>query len=104
MQVKLLHTKDCHVWKDTLSVLEETLEDVGLEPNLEVVQIRNEDEAKKHKFLGSPTILINNLDIDPQARKLSNFTVSSCRPYFWQGKSYDLPPKEMVLAALRELS
>lgn len=79
------------------------MEDLGLELDFEVVQIRNEDEAKKHKFLGSPTVLINNLDLDPQARNLTNYTVSSCRPYFWQGKAYDLPPKEMILLALREL-
>lgn len=104
MQVKLLHTKDCHVWKDTLTVLEEAMEDAGLEPNYEVIQIRTESEAKKHKFLGSPTVSVNDLDIDPQARKLTNYTVSSCRPYFWQGKAYDLPPKEMVFLALREHS
>jgi len=103
MQVKLFHNSNCHVWKDTLSVLEEVLEEANLKPYYEVVLVRDDKDAQEIRFLGSPTIQINGNDIDSQARDLRTFNASTCRIYFWQGKSYESPPKEMILAALEEL-
>lgn len=100
MKVQLFHTVDCHAWKESLSVLEEALNEVQEEVRIEVILIENSDQAKRFKFLGSPTIYINEKDVDPGAEKATNFAVAACRPYFYKGKSYDYPPREMILKAL----
>lgn len=100
MKIQLLHTADCHAWKDSLSTLEDTLKTKGLEAKYEVILIEKEDQAKKYKFSGSPAILVDSIDVDPLARNVKTYSVSSCRPYFYQGKTYDFPPKEMILEAL----
>lgn len=100
MKIQLLHTADCHAWKDSLSILEETLKSKGLEVMYEVRLIETEDQARAYKFSGSPTILIDGVDVDPLARNITTYSVNSCRPYFYQGKTYDFPPKEMILDAL----
>lgn len=100
MKIQLLHTADCHAWKDSLSVLEDALKTKGLEVKYEVILIETEDQAKLYKFIGSPTILIAGVDVDPMARNVTTYSVSSCRPYFYQGKTYDFPPKEMILQTL----
>ncbi|MBI4067328.1 DUF2703 domain-containing protein [Candidatus Gottesmanbacteria bacterium] len=101
MKIQLLHTADCHAWKDSLSILEETLKSKGLEVKYEVILVEKEKQAKQYKFSGSPSILVDGVDVDPMARNVKTYSVSSCRPYFYQGKSYDFPPKEMILEALK---
>lgn len=100
MKIQLLHTVDCHVWRDSLSVLEDALKIKGLEVKYEVILIEKEERAKEYKFSGSPTILVEGIDVDPMARNVKTYSVSSCRPYFYQGKTYDFPPKEMILETL----
>lgn len=97
MMIQFLHTKDCHIWKIALDVLEETLQELGKEIHYEVIQIENQEQARTYKFLGSPTILIDGMDIDPMARKMASFTVSSCRSYVYKNAVYEYPPKEMVI-------
>ena len=100
MKIQLLHTADCHVWRDSLTVLEEALKTKGVEVKYEVVLVESEEQAKTYKFSGSPTILVEGIDVDPRARSVTIYSVSSCRPYFYQGTTYDFPPKEMILEAL----
>lgn len=99
MKIQLLHTADCHAWKDSLSILEDALRNKGVEIKYEVMLVETEDQAGMYKFSGSPTILIDGIDVDPMARNVKSYSVSSCRPYFYQGKTYDFPPKEMILEA-----
>lgn len=100
MQIQLLHTADCHAWKESLSVLEDALKAKGVAITYEVVVIETESQARQYGFIGSPTIRIDGVDVDPMARNIKSYSVSSCRPYFFQGKSYDYAPKEMILHAL----
>jgi hypothetical protein len=37
---------------------------------IEALLINNEEEARRNKFLGSPTIKINGFDLEPSARDL----------------------------------
>lgn len=100
MIIQLLHTIDCHSWRDALVVLEGALKDAHEAVKFEVILVENNEQAKKLKFLGSPTILIEGQDVDPLAKNATNFASSACRPYFYKDKTYDYPPKEMILEAL----
>lgn len=101
MKIQLLHTAICHAWKESLSILEDTLKTEGLEVKYEIILIETEEQAKAYKFSGSPAILIDGIDVDPMARNVKTYSIQSCRPYFYRGKSYDFPPKEMILEALK---
>lgn len=102
MTIQLLHTVDCHAWKDALVILEQALKEAGQGVRFEVVLIETPQDAQKFKFLGSPTIMVNGIDVDPRARNVTSFAVAACRPYFYNGKSHDYPPKEMIIEALKE--
>lgn len=100
MKIQLLHTLDCHAWRDALVVLEEALKEAQEEIKFEVTLVENNEQAQRFKFLGSPTILVDGQDVDPMAKKATNFAVVACRPYFYKNKTYDYPPREMILEAL----
>lgn len=101
MKVQLLHTADCHVWQKAEFELEKALKVASLPVAHEIILIENSKQAEDFKFSGSPQISIDGIDIDPKAAKIKIFSVEACRPYFWQGKSFDYPPKEMILSALK---
>jgi hypothetical protein len=46
------------------------LDEKKLNIPMEQILIHNEEEARKNKFLGSPTIQINGFDLEPSARNL----------------------------------
>jgi hypothetical protein len=47
--------------------------DVGLEIHIDRVVVRTDAEVQEHKFLGSPTVRINGLDIEPSARSSTQY-------------------------------
>lgn len=101
MKIEFLHTKDCHVWQKALPLLEEAVKELGIKEKIVTLVIKTQKDAQKHKFSGSPTIKLNDEDIDPMAKKVKKYSAASCRPYFYKGKFYDYPPKEMILESLR---
>jgi len=100
MEVELLYTNLCHIWKDSLKVLKETIENEGLKAEVKLTLIESEEQARERKFSGSPQININGIDVDPMADKITSFNMTSCRQYFYKGKHSEYPPEEMILHAL----
>ncbi|MFN7088215.1 MAG: DUF2703 domain-containing protein [Candidatus Paceibacteria bacterium] len=94
MTVQLLHNKECHIWKKVL----EELRALGVEP--EVILVKNDEDALRYRFFGSPQILVDGRDIDPMASQISNYHTIGCRLYIWKGKVYEYPPREMLMKAL----
>ena len=60
-------------------------------------RVQSLEEAVRLRFLGSPTVLIDGLDIDPTARDRTDYAMV-CRLYDRSG----VPPAEMIADAIRE--
>lgn len=65
------------------------------------MRIDSRDEAVAKRFLGSPTIRINGMDVDPSAEQRADFGMQ-CRVYLAGGKYTGMPSKEMIGTALRK--
>ncbi len=102
IDAKLLYVKGCHAYHQAFDELISALIEAGYAPQFEVVMVETNEEAEENKFFGSPAIQINGVDVDPKAEKVSKYQASSCRPYIWEGESYDYPPKGMILAKLKQ--
>lgn len=101
MNIRFLYFKGCPNAEPTLNILKEVCqEEKGLNEKIEVTEVRSEEEAKKHHFLGSPTIQINGLDIERERR--NDPPVFGCRVYKSNVGSAGVPPKEMIVEALEE--
>ena len=63
--------------------------------------MNSEEEARKLKFAGSPTFLINGKDLDARGA-IGQSAVLTCRVYQWQDGRYSpLPSEEMIRDAVR---
>ncbi|MBT9148664.1 MAG: DUF2703 domain-containing protein [Dehalococcoidia bacterium] len=103
IRVELLHNEGCHVWKDTRELLKSILVERNVEYKLRERLIRTQEEAREHKFLGSPQVKINGRDIDPEAAKIQTYNPNGCRIYLYKDDVYEYPPRELILEALDRL-
>lgn len=104
----------CERCKGTDKNLDESLYEVsnilkatGVEVIVNKINVTSEELAIKHKFLSSPTIRINGIDIQMDYKEslcescgdLCGDSVD-CRVWVYQGKEYTEPPKAMIIEAI----
>jgi hypothetical protein len=95
------------VLDDVISKLAPVLEMAGYTVNYTKVEMENEEMAIFHRFVSSPTIRVNGRDIALSVQEspcgccsdISGTNVD-CRVFEYDGKSYEIPPKEMLTEAI----
>ncbi len=99
--IQVLHNRECTFWQKTWQMLEQLIRERNPEIKLEEILISSDEEAPRYHFAGSPQVMMNGKDIDPEAGRITNFHASGCRPYFYKGEHHDYPPREMIEEALQ---
>jgi len=97
MQIDILYFEGCPHHIPTVERVKQIVAEVGLTIPVTEVQITTPEEAQQRRFLGSPTVLVDGVDIAPDARQRASYGLS-CRVY--PGVA-GLPPDEMIRAALQ---
>jgi len=49
-----------------LIVVERVVDETGIPAEIEVVEVEDDDDAEEHRVLGSPTVLVDGRDVDPE--------------------------------------
>ena len=96
MNIEVLYFEGCPNYLPALERLKNVLRQEGLRSDVHEIEVQDELAAKALKFLGSPTIRVNGLDIEVDARD-SRETGFACRRY-----PDRVPSEEMIRSALRE--
>jgi len=97
VQIDVLCVADCPNHAATVQRVREVVERRGWRASIREIEVRDDAEAKALRFLGSPSVRINGMDIDPAARTRQDFGLT-CRMYSGAG----VPPVPMIEAALDE--
>ena len=101
MKIQFLYFDGCPSHETALDRLKKAMQLEKINAPIEIKEISTQKEAENFSFLGSPTILINDEDIDlfPQN---PHFALT-CRAYTLpNGKISPLPPLELIQHALRK--
>jgi glutaredoxin len=123
MKIQILYILDCPWCLKTKKLLRESLKELKIKASVEEILIDSDKKAKNYQFVGSPTIRINGKDIQEKADKdrclpceeLTKLTKKAtefvkqectcgCRIFFYKGKQYPYPPKEMIKEAILKSS
>lgn len=80
IRVEILAREDCPNRGMALLVVEQALERSGVEAELRLVEVRTETQAKRRRFLGSPSVLVDGIDVEPGAIERTDYTLA-CRLY-----------------------
>ena len=99
-RVEFLWWEECPSWERALEDLHAAMRDAGLDPRaIERVRVRDEADAERLRFPGSPTIRIDGADVEPVGR--DEPTGLLCRVYRRSdGRVSPLPDPERVKRAL----
>ena len=95
MKIETLYFEGCPNHKPTIDLIREILDALNIEAEIEEIEVADPAEGRQLHFLGSPTVRINGVDIDPGARDRTDYGFS-CRTYEGAGT----PPREMIEAAI----
>ena len=76
LKVKVASLERCGATQPTIDLVKNTAKELGLAIDFEYVAISTREQANSHRHLGSPTIQINGLDIEPAARNADQFGIA----------------------------
>jgi hypothetical protein len=73
VEVRVLFSEGCDNTPPTIDLIKQTALESGIEIDLKIVPVESQEQAQQWKFLGSPTVQVNGLDIEPSARSATAF-------------------------------
>jgi hypothetical protein len=100
MKIELLYFNDCPSWKDALENLEIALAAEAVETEIQLIEVKGNEQAARLKFLGSPSFCVNGQDWWPEARETYNL---SCRVYATPQGMVGVPTVEMLREKIQAL-
>jgi hypothetical protein len=100
MKIEILHFDGCPVYKATENALRGVLAEEGLEADIELVAVNSDEEARRLRFPGSPTIRVDSRDLFPTPEREDRWLV--CRVYTTPEGLIGSPTAQMLKAALRK--
>src|SRR5260370_18970350 len=73
MKVDILYFDGCPHYKPALDRVREVLKEEGISADVSETHIADATAARASGFLGSPSIRVNGLDVEPAARSWKEF-------------------------------
>ena len=101
MKIEILYFEGCPNHMPAVDRVQEVLREEGTSATVLEVNVYDASVAQRIGFLGSPTIRVNGLDVEPEARAAGDFGMM-CRTYVVNGRTEGVPSREMLRQAIRE--
>lgn len=99
MTVEILYFVGCPNYQAACALVERISSELGIDPELRMVEVPDAETAERLKFLGSPTIRVDGNDVEPGADARAPF-VLACRVYRLDSGYSGLPDEHWVRRAL----
>jgi hypothetical protein len=100
MTIEILYFPDCPNYLPAVEHVQEALREEQTSAAIEHVQVLDAAKAAATGFLGSPTVRINGIDIEPSARSGGN-TGMCCRTYVAGSRREGAPSVALIREAIR---
>ena len=97
MNVEIFYFKDCPNHQPTVDLVQDVVAELGLTADIVTTEVTSPADARRLRFLGSPSVRVDGIDVEPAARSGRDFGLS-CRTYDGHG----MPDRKMITDALRE--
>ncbi len=102
MKIELLYFEGCPSWKEAEKNLKSVLEELKIKDPVQYIKVESDEDLIQHRFIGSPTIRGNGLDIEPKTWETREYFLG-CRVYNVEGILRGWPSLEMIRKALLEV-
>jgi hypothetical protein len=102
-RVEILYFDGCPNHKPAHELVEQVAAELGLQTEIELVEVPDAETATRVRFLGSPTVRVDGRDVEPGADERSDF-VLACRVYRSERGVVGQPEVDWIRSALSEAS
>jgi hypothetical protein len=100
-RVDVLVFEGCPEVEATIAQARRAIAAANADADLRVFVVRTAEDAERLRFLGSPTVRVDGVDVDLSARSRRDYGLQ-CRLYPLDGKLVSVPPpEEWIASALR---
>ncbi len=94
-KIDILFFTGCPNYLPAVELAKRVVADLSLDAEINEVEVHDAEDAVSRQFLGSPTIQVDGIDVEPAARLRMDYGFS-CRTYSGDG----LPSRSMLVSAL----
>jgi hypothetical protein len=98
MKIEVLYIDGCPHFPATIDAVKKCLGQLGLTSPITEMNVSDRATAVSIGFLGSPTVRIDGLDIEPSARHRTSFGMM-CRTYEGSG---GVPSEDLIRKAIKD--
>ncbi len=93
MNIRVLFFAGCPNHDATVALIRDVADALGSDVEIDEVEVKGPEDARRLRFLGSPTVQVDGVDIEPAHR--GPVESMSCRLYGRSG----IPPRALIEAA-----
>jgi hypothetical protein len=97
--VEILYFDGCPNHHPAVALVQRVSRELGIEPNLRLVNVPDQEAARRLRFLSSPTIRVGGVDVDPQSGERDDYALS-CRIFQTERGMSGQPDEAWVREAL----
>lgn len=97
--VEIFYFDGCPNHHPALALVERVSRELGIEPEIRLVNVPDDETARRVRFLGSPTIRVDGRDVDPDTAERDDYGLS-CRVFRTDSGIVGQPEERWVRAAL----
>jgi hypothetical protein len=97
--LEILYFEGCPNTEPARALVERLAAQLGIEPEIVLVEVADPDAAVAMRFLGSPTVRVDGVDVEPGAEQRRDFALS-CRIYGGERGASEQPDERWVREAL----
>ena len=99
MTIDFLYWEGCPSHPEAEALLKDVLRERGVEAEILYTEVKSEEDAKRLRFPGSPTIRVDGRDVDPEGA--NRRPALTCRIYSLpDGRVSPVPSREALEEAL----
>jgi hypothetical protein len=89
--IEVLYLEGCPNYESVVIRLPKLLDHAGVKADLKLRQVESEEDARRARFLGSPTVRVDGRDVEPDADARADYGLK-CRLYRTPGGFAGVPP------------
>ncbi len=73
VKIQLLYIGGCCTRRSVAVMAQEVVKELDLDADIEEVQVRSAAAAERLRFIGSPSVRVDSVDIEPSARSRTDY-------------------------------
>jgi hypothetical protein len=97
--IEVLYVEGCPNFRGTLGLVEQVQAELGIDAELRTTLISDEAAADRARFPGSPTVRVDDRDVEPGSEPPAEYTLA-CRLYRLEHRFAGQPEERWVREAL----